>query len=199
MRLIAPFDPLQYRAVPQSIPVTCVLQALERRLVPRHSAAPSELDPWLTAVRRYRCAAAMRRRLTEEVAEISARAERAAVVPQGGNTRLFAGRFPASGALLLSMRRLEPVARSRSRAPADMRGGVVRKSSEESAGAECAPSLAGSKGSARSRLISTNAGVTQVFASGRFLACPDSRRSSDCSIFDVSRTEVASRHDLRHC
>ncbi|WP_168452812.1 FAD-binding oxidoreductase [Sphingopyxis microcysteis] len=171
------------------------------------------MAPWLTDWRgKYtgRAAAMLSPASTEDVAAIVrlCAAERAALVPQGGNSGMVGGATPDSGGnqLLLSLRRMNRIRSIDAAAQiAVAEAGVILESFHHAALAHGLrfPLTLGGKGSATiGGLVSTNAGGTQVLRHGtmRALVAGVEAVLPDGSIFDgLAPLKKDNRgYDLRH-
>lgn len=153
-----------------------LLQKLAERLGSKgFSTDPVDLDPWLTDWRgrvRGSAAALLSPANREEIADVMrwAAAERVAIVPQGGNTSMVAGATPASGSLLLSLRRMNAIRSISSEENiAIVEAGVILSDlhrAADAAGRRFPLSLAAKDSATIGGLISTNAGGTQVLRFG---------------------------------
>lgn len=161
------------------------------------SAAPADLDPWLTDWRgRYRGAAAalLSPACTADVAAAVrlCAAARVSLVPQGGNSSMVGGATPPpdGGSLLLSLRRMNRVRRiDPENGLALCEAGVVLSDLHDAAGAAGLrfPLSLAAKGTATiGGLVSTNAGGTQVlrFGTMRRLVAGLEAVLPDGSVFD---------------
>ncbi len=171
------------------------------------------MAPWLTDWRgKYtgRAAAMLSPGSTEEVAAVVrlCAAEKAALVPQGGNSGMVGGATPNSGGnqLLLSLRRMNRIRSIDAAAQiAVAEAGVILETFHHSAlehGLRF-PLTLGGKGSATiGGLVSTNAGGTQVLRHGtmRALVAGIEAVLPDGSIFDgLAPLKKDNRgYDLRH-
>lgn len=153
-----------------------LLRSLDERLGPKgFTADPVDMEPWLTDWRgrvRGAAAALLSPASRDEVADIvrMAAAARVAIVPQGGNTSMVAGATPQTGALLLSLRRMNAI---RSLSTEDdiaiAEAGVILSDlhrAAEDAGRRFPLSLGAKDSATIGGLVSTNAGGTQVLRFG---------------------------------
>lgn len=153
-----------------------LLRSLDERLGPKgFTADPVDMEPWLTDWRgrvHGAAAALLSPASRDEVADIvrMAAAARVAIVPQGGNTSMVAGATPQTGALLLSLRRMNAI---RSLSTEDdiaiAEAGVILSDlhrAAEDAGRRFPLSLGAKDSATIGGLVSTNAGGTQVLRFG---------------------------------
>ena len=178
-----------------------------------YTADADSMAPWLTDWRgKYtgRAAAMLSPGSTEEVAAAVrlCAAERAALVPQGGNSGMVGGATPDPGGnqLLLSLRRMNRIRSIDAAAQvAVAEAGVILETFHHAALAHGLrfPLTLGGKGSATiGGLVSTNAGGTQVLRHGtmRALVAGIEAVLPDGSIFDgLAPLKKDNRgYDLRH-
>jgi FAD/FMN-containing dehydrogenase len=195
-------------------PSADLLARLAALLGPKgYTTDADSMAPWLTDWRgKYtgRAAAMLSPASTEEVAAVVrlCAAERAALVPQGGNSGMVGGATPDPGGnqLLLSLRRMNRIRSIDAAAQiAVVEAGVILETFHHAALAHGLrfPLTLGGKGSATiGGLVSTNAGGTQVLRHGtmRALVAGVEAVLPDGSIFDgLAPLKKDNRgYDLRH-